>query len=388
MEVIIHRGMRQIGGCVTEVRTAETRLIIDFGSDLPAEDGTFPEEPLLLEGVNWGAPGCDAVLFSHYHADHVGRIQEILPGVPCYMGSITKEVLRILKRWLKSDDLPYIEQASTFTPLQPFFVGDIKITPIPADHSAYDAYMFLLEAAGQKILHTGDFRLHGFRGPSTESIITRYVGSVDLLITEGTLLGRSAAPLSEFAVQEQMKELLCQYRYVFVLCSSTNIDRLAMVCNNTPRGRYFVCDSYQREIFALIRERSKSRYYGFHKALVYGENLALDRGFVMPVRKGPFFKAVMEKYVERPEALLIYSMWDGYLAGRDLELLDFVKPFMDLGKMEFVHSSGHASLEDIKRLVEWTRPRQVLPIHTEAPEALEGVGAELISLPDGGVLSL
>lgn len=120
MEVIIHRGMRQIGGCVTEVRTAETRLIIDFGSDLPTENGTLPKEPLLLEGVNWGEPDYDAVLFIHYHADHVGRIQEILPGIPCYMGSITKEVLCILKRWLKSDDLPYIEKANTFTPLQPY----------------------------------------------------------------------------------------------------------------------------------------------------------------------------------------------------------------------------------------------------------------------------
>jgi len=41
MEVIVHRGTRQIGGSVTEVRTASTRILIDFGADLPSEDGTW-----------------------------------------------------------------------------------------------------------------------------------------------------------------------------------------------------------------------------------------------------------------------------------------------------------------------------------------------------------
>ena len=35
MEIIIHRGTHQIGGCVTEIKTKETRIIIDMGTSLP-----------------------------------------------------------------------------------------------------------------------------------------------------------------------------------------------------------------------------------------------------------------------------------------------------------------------------------------------------------------
>ena len=38
MEVIIHKGTNQIGGCITEIRTNKTRIIIDFGEDLPSEE--------------------------------------------------------------------------------------------------------------------------------------------------------------------------------------------------------------------------------------------------------------------------------------------------------------------------------------------------------------
>jgi len=42
-----------------------------------------------------------------------------------------------------------------------FKTGKIQVTPIMTDHSAMDAYMFLVEVEGKKILFTGDFRDHG-----------------------------------------------------------------------------------------------------------------------------------------------------------------------------------------------------------------------------------
>ena len=42
--------------------------------------------------------------------------------------------------------------------------GDIRVTPFVVDHSALDAYMFLIEIDGKKILFTGDFREHGITG--------------------------------------------------------------------------------------------------------------------------------------------------------------------------------------------------------------------------------
>lgn len=51
MILTIHRGTHQIGGCVTELRTDTTCILIDLGSPLPGPDGAVPKEPLSLPGV-------------------------------------------------------------------------------------------------------------------------------------------------------------------------------------------------------------------------------------------------------------------------------------------------------------------------------------------------
>ncbi len=68
----------------------------------------------------------------------------------------------------------------------------IRITPILVDHSAYDAYMFIFEADGKTIVHTGDFRTHERLGKKLfERIEIAPSGkTVDVLITEGTMMSR------------------------------------------------------------------------------------------------------------------------------------------------------------------------------------------------------
>lgn len=388
MKVIVHRGTQQIGGCVTEIATEKTRIILDFGTELPDATGKVPNETLAIEGVNRGEPNCSAVLFSHYHTDHTGQMDKILPGIPLYLGSVTKQILSALQRRLRSETLAVIEKAREILPLQKFVIGDLQIVPLPADHSAYDAAMFLISKGKKKVLFTGDFRLHGYRGGATEKIIKKYVGKVDVLITEGTLLSRPSAVLSEFDLQARIKPLLQKYKYVFVLCSSLNIDRLGTFHNNTPKGRYFICDAFQKEIFTIAAKSSVSQYYKFEKALTYGTNLKLrEQGFVMPIRQNDWFKSILTDYKDEPGAILLYSMWDGYLDGRDQELLEFIAPFLAADRFQILHTSGHATLEGIRQLVEWTRPDTIIPMHTEAGHVLanQGFASKVLCLADGEV---
>jgi len=98
------------------------------------------------------------------------------------------------------------------------------------DHSAYDAYMFLIEASdnskptGKKvILHTGDFRGHGRRGKRTLDIIRWYIHKngrkVDVLVTEGTMMSRlKENVMSEVTLQYKAYKELRDHRYAFLIC--------------------------------------------------------------------------------------------------------------------------------------------------------------------------
>lgn len=61
MQVVIHRGTHQIGGCATEIRTDRTRILIDFGSSLRT-----PEDVLRIPGLNCGEADFDGVFLTHY----------------------------------------------------------------------------------------------------------------------------------------------------------------------------------------------------------------------------------------------------------------------------------------------------------------------------------
>ncbi|MBE7023949.1 MAG: MBL fold metallo-hydrolase [Ruminococcaceae bacterium] len=384
MEVIIHRGTHQIGGCATEYRTKNTRIFIDFGAELDSENA----KPFDIEGVTKGKTNCDAVFFTHYHGDHMGLLDTINKDIPLYMGVASKGIAKILNDRLskapdiKSYDVDRIESIKTFEVAKMVVIGDIKITPYMVDHSAYDAYMFKIEADGKSVLHTGDFRTHGFRGKGVKATLEKYVKKVDVLVCEGTTLNRTEAKCeTENDLKNRIKAVIEQNKYVFVVCSSTNIDRLAGICSVIPRGKYCICDKYQLSVIEYIREYAgdKSSLYKFDKALYYSENLdekMNDKGFCMFVRCGnPEHKRIMERYKDK-NPVVIYSMWKGYLEQEN------IKEFLDGYKKFDMHTSGHADSNAIKMVIDTVKPEVVIPMHTEVPEAfLELVGDDKVLLP-------
>lgn len=263
MQIVIHRGTHQIGGCCTEIRTDQARILIDFGDELP-EPGQV-SRPLELEGVTHGKPDCGGVFFTHYHGDHVGQLSRILPGIPLYMGEVAKEILSLYQQRVSAHHpAATAETLAAIRPLHPLGrvrVGDMQVTPLAVDHSAYDAYMFLIEAQGKRILHTGDYRLHGFQGKGVLTALEKYVGQVDVLITEGTTLSRTGQKtVTEGDVEREAIGLLREHKYVFLLCSSTNIDRLAAFAAAAKKvGRLFVCDGYQKSVLDVVAQHGGKR---------------------------------------------------------------------------------------------------------------------------------
>ena len=172
MRVTIHRGTHQIGGCVTEIEHERYKVFIDFGTPLPGSGGgkLFP-----IEGLTTGDVSRSALFISHYHGDHIGNVCEVSNELPVFIGKTAYQIYESLEKRLSH--IPDLEQAEvhrsiarhmqsfrTFTPLDTLEIGTISVTPLMVDHSAIDAYMFLIQAGGTRLLHTGDFRLHGFRG--------------------------------------------------------------------------------------------------------------------------------------------------------------------------------------------------------------------------------
>ena len=420
--ITIHRGTHQIGGCVTEICADSHRVVIDFGEALPgSQSGSAASDEELVHKVFDEKP--DAVLFTHYHGDHYGMYQRIPAGVPLYIGATAKKILEILTERLddipgkETAGLPIIRSMRTYTVgrwMEGF--GGIRVMPLVVDHSALDAYMFLIETSGIRMLYTGDFREHGIAGSNNrfERMLREYVGKVDLLITEGTMLSRAGEERentirTEADLGKRAGEFFRQNRQTVILVSSTNLDSIMEFLHAVPEDMAFVCDEYQAEVILTAIEEKGKWYSQYRRPLIYGRiprqiyivgsrnklgpeqgcydadsTILRRKGFVMLARENNnprMEKNRFEKILETlDDPLILYSKWSGYL---DRAHGGYTDKYADaavnrlIGNHRFVslHTSGHAYVETLQKLIRLTQPRMIVPMHTECADGF-------VSLPE------
>lgn len=393
MKISIHRGIDQIGGCITEIATENSRIFIDLGQNLPDGDGKVNDDFANLEAIGEITKNVDAIFYTHYHGDHLGLFHLVPDSISQYIGTVAKKValckhqrLAYIKgrEELSKKEIAKLESMQSFEPKQKIIIGDIQITPYFVSHSAYDAYMFLIEADGLRILHTGDFRGHGYLSkglfPTLEKLILNK-GRIDYLITEGTMLSRLDEKVRhENELKREVIELMKQYKNVFVLCSSTDMERLATfhAANKEMKNRPFVCDDFQKSVLEIFSKSAGkiSPLFDFKEPYTFwkGNSKLIkwiqDKGCCMLVRPTEKFNDYTNHLLpllEKENTILIYSMWKEYINTKskhcNKRYLDFVEQFPGLRK---IHTSGHASadcLTDVCNLVNPTKG--IIPIHSE-----------------------
>lgn len=84
----------------------------------------------------------------------------------------------------------------------------------------------------------------------------------------------------------------------------------------------------------------------------------------------PRFQKIMAHF---QDPLIIYSKWTGYLEGEHAD--PKVKEFIGNHRMEKLHTSGHAYVETIEKLVRLTNPKVIIPMHTECAETFGDITA-------------
>lgn len=413
-EFIFHRGSHQIGGICAEIRTATSRVIIDFGANLPnTDDETSMSDDELYNSVFEGKEKPDAILFTHYHGDHIGLVERIPKDIPLYIGPTAKKICLNLHYRTdyvnKTNVSSIIKEIETYKAGEQIYFGDIKITPYQIGHSALDSYMFLIEADGKRILYTGDFRDHGIvcSRKTFEKLITTCVKKIDVLITEGTMFSRSENEImNEYELCKRAREIFKNHKYNFVLVSSTNLDSIMSFYAATPKGKPFICDNYQLvQINTACNDFGSQNKIGYFRYNFRGGIYTIDKGkfmmdmemckkhgFVMLVRAKDKFKPYLEMFKEK-ESCMIYSMWNGYLKGgkkEDSNIIDF----LDGWRIEKLHTSGHASVDCIKRLIELTQPEKIIPMHSERSDEMVKIEQfsefkdRIKSIDDGNVITI
>lgn len=441
MKIIIHRGTHEIGGSCVEIRSKKSRILIDIGMPLVKENGerfdfreyeNMPGPELVRKKVLPDIDGVYAwdtdkkmiggVLISHPHIDHYGFFRYLHKDIHFYLGEATKKMI----------DLTVI-----FTPVEGsilndhyiksgecFFCGDFKITPYLMDHSAFDSHAFLVEADGKSLIYSGDFREHGRKQGVFRWFLKHAPENTDALLLEGTVLDRGlkSEGVGEFKSETEIKNetvrlLETNKNMTLLYFSAQNIDRLVSFYRAALRKKkIFAIDFYTANILGCLKDYGKIPYpsknypnikvffpywlckritqqgreelmYKYKDYKITREEISDRSGEIMMMVRPSMLKD-LELIKNIGEATFIYSLWEGYLQDYSMQkMMRFIKK----KKMKFyqVHTSGHAEINTLKKVVNKLKPWRIIPIHTFHPDKYSGLFSQQIEqLSDGEVFEV
>lgn len=389
----MHRGAHEIGGNCIEVEEGADRIILDLGRPLSA--GWDDEIPLPdIPGLAAPHPRMHGVVLSHPHLDHYGLAAQIGDGVPVYLGAEAAKVLAAASFFSPISRRPAL--TGYLRDRTPLNLGPFTVTPFLADHSAFDAYSLLVESNGRRLFYTGDIRGHGRKAALFDRLVAN-PPRADVLLMEGTNVRSAPGATPRRTETDVEDELVDTFEatggLVAVFSSAQNLDRLVTVFRAARRaGRTLVVDLYtatvaqatgrssipqpgfdglavyvpQRQRVRVAQTREFERVASVADVRMYPEDLVADRGKVAYLGTSSTAEELIDSGALHGGAVA-WSLWPGYLdqpSGARLRSL-----LSDAGvPLVHHHTSGHAYVEDLGRLVDAFEDARVVPIHSEATD--------------------
>ena len=428
MQLTIHRGTHEIGGNCVEIATDSTRIIVDVGMPLfKANREQFDDrvirgksvDELLEEKILPNVPGLfadgpetDAILLTHGHMDHTGFLGHTQPEIPVYATKGTSKMMQAGGIFARQVEIPKGRHRELI-PGKRIRIGDLQVTTFSVDHSAYGSAAFLIEGDGKACLYSGDIRLHGRKTGMAKTLLAAVKDkTIDVLLMEGTLLGSNRPKgMNEYELEKEIAEHVNSTDgLVLASFSPQHVDRLVGFIRAAQRThRTFVADVYTAYILHLIEHETKtpppissegirvfypeyflSSYKRKNLRKIHGmfldDKITLDEIRADPAKHLMVFRASMLDSDFNgqlpPGSRCLFSRWEGYLDQPDWET---TRKRIEAagGDLIHVHTSGHAFVEDIQKLVTEIAPRKTVPMHTFEPEALQEHFDNVVTIRDG-----
>src|SRR6266567_3536133 len=386
LQVIPLGGLGEFGMNCTAIRYGEDLIIVDCGmmfpdAELLGVDLVMPDLTFLKENQSQ----VRALILTHGHEDHIGAVPYMLSeiDVPVYGTPFT---LSLVERRMEEYDLEKEPRLIKVKPKQAIAVGPFKIEFIHVTHSIVSAVALAITTPLGVIVHTGDFKvdptptdnelfdLHTFAEYGKRGVL--------LLLSDSTNSDRPGYTESERAVRPRMEEIFSRApRRVVVSCFSSSIHRIQLILDLAQEygrrvavvGRSMVSVTEIAHSLGLLsipdgillRPQDAMdlapNKVAFLISGTQGEPMsALSRVSVdnhkhVSVEKGD--TVVLSSRIIPGNEKGIFRMID-HMARRGADVL--------YGSMNPpLHVSGHASVEEMKLVLNLLRPRYFMPIHGE-----------------------
>jgi ribonuclease J len=396
-------GLGEIGKNMTVVEYDGRIVVVDTGLMFPAPDQlgidlVLPDFTYLRER----AEAVEAIVLTHAHEDHVGALPFVLRQLgrnpTIYGGPLTAAMVRSKLDEHRLQDVPVEDVLAA----QAFDAGPFSVEMVKMAHSIPDAFAVALSCELGTTLVTGDYKFDQTPVDGVPADVSRLaeLGREGLLLLCGdsTNADRPGMSPSESSVGPKLEEVFsrCPGRVV-VTCFASNIHRVQQVVDaaaglgrkvslvgrsmrkNVNIGRMLghidipdgmlvgpkEIDDFPDHRLVVLSTGSQGEPLSALRRMAHGDhpNLELHDGdtVIFSATPIPGNERAVNETIDR-----IYRLGASVITPRDVP----------------IHASGHGYAEELKLMLNLTRPRYVLPVHGDHRRLrLHGELAEAVGIP-------
>ena len=403
-------GLGEIGLNMMLVESGDDLIAIDCGlmfpdDELPGIDYVIPDFSYALAKPD----ALRAVFLTHGHEDHIGALPYLLARarVPVYGSPLT---VALVAEKLREHALDGVELRA-IRPHDRIEVGPFTVEPLRVTHSIADGVGLAISTPVGLVLHTGDFKLdpHPLDGELPDYAAFSALGDqgVTVLCSDSTNVDRPGHTRSESEVGVALASRFEAARgRIIVATFASHIHRIQQVLRLAARFDRRVA-LLGRSMERNVRVAAELGYLTLPPGVVQLEELAempAARQVVLstgsqgePNSALALMAAGEHKYFQvGPGDLVILS--SRVIPGNERTVGRIINGLYRRGAEvlyednAFVHVSGHASQEDLKLMLNLTRPRYFVPVHGEYRHLLGharlaaevGLGPERVFLMEDG----
>lgn len=380
-------GIAEVGKNLFLIETDDDIAVIDFGLGFP--DETQLGVDVVLPDIAYLAQRREKVrgiYITHGHEDHIGALPYLWPEVraPIHATRLTAGLIEAKLREVGLDRQAPVE---VFDPdAHPVLAaGGISIEPFRVTHSIPDAVGFGIDTPGGLIVHTSDFKFDPtpVDGRPTDYATIEALGrrGVRLLISDTVHIEARGETPSERVIGETYDEVFAGAPGRIVVATFASlISRIQQVID--------VAGRHGRRVAPLGRSLTNNvriaRELGYLTdtggVLIEGRDAAgLPEDRLVYVVTGSQGEpmAVLSRIANRDHHEIEIHRGDTVVVsatpipGNETSVYRIIDQLFHQGAeviypaLARVHVSGHASRDELRRMIELVRPEHVLPTHGE-----------------------
>ncbi len=385
LKIIPLGGLGEIGLNMMLFEYDDSIFIVDAGV-------MFPEDYML--GVDYVIPNMDyliqnkskvsGIVLTHAHEDHIGALPYLLKAIniPVFGTSFT---LGIVRHKLEEHGLLSSALLHEIAPAEKIKLGPFELEFIRVNHSVIDGVGIAIRSPAGLIVHTGDFKINLNPTDGMATDLNKFARCGDegvlALLSDSTNVEKEGYTISDQEVGETLLKIVTKSKgRIIVALFASSIARIQQVID--------IAKTAGRKV--VINGRSVETSVNIAKELGYihiNNKMQIDVG---QVKNFPDDEILMITTGSQGEPMSVLARMsrgmhkqikikDGdrvilsskFIPGNEKAIANIINNLYRRGadviyeKISAIHVSGHAFQEELKLMINLTKPKYFIPIHGE-----------------------